>query len=207
MYIIKSFLDKDEIKVILDNLKDWKDGYTNANKEHKDNFELVQEQFGKLIAQKIKEHEISINTLFIRKMTLPRFNKYTKGQKYARHIDAFIQQGVQTDWSYTLMLKPAEIGGYLEVENGGQQTQVELGAGDIVFYNSGKIHQVTPVEEGERIAVIGWIESLITRDDQREILSNIVSVFQELDRREEKDLVLKLSSSYHNLLRIWNKNA
>ena len=139
-------------------------------------------------------------------MTLPRFNKYEVGQKYSKHIDAFKQSGIQTDWSYTLILEPAEKGGELEINIEGEDRTFKLEAGDIIFYPSGNIHQVKPVTKGTRIAAIGWIESLITRNDQQKIISHIIDVMQKLDGTEEhKDNVLKLSYSYHNLMRLWSK--
>lgn len=202
MQIIKNFLTEQEITVLLTVLEkaDWQEGFTNSDKDHKDNYECVHEHYSQVLANKIKAHPIATNKLFMKRMTLPRFNKYTSAQKYKKHIDAFKQQGIQTDYSFTLMLKPAQKGGDLKVED----ILTRLQAGDLVVYESGKVHQVTPVEKGERIAVIGWIESLITRPDERKILSNLVEVMQDLDGKDVEN-TLKLSESYHNLLRIWSK--
>lgn len=206
MYIIRNFLSKEEVKDVLENLNSWTEGYTKSSKTHKDNSEQVQVEYAQKIAQKIQHHPIARNKLFIKNMTLPRFNKYEVGQKYEKHIDSFKQQGVQTDWSYTVMLEAPTKGGELSISESGTTTTVSLTSGDIVIYNSGNVHQVLPVEEGTRTAAIGWIESLITRPDEREILSNLVDVMQDLDiKPEHKEQVLKLSYSYHNLLRLWSK--
>ena len=209
MYILRKLLNKEEVKHVTDYLAktdDWKQGHTNASKEHKNNLELTVEPFAKLIAQKIRQHPIATSKLFIKRMTLPRFNCYKEDNHYSRHVDCFKQEGVQTDWSYTLMLTAPEKGGNLRIETEGKIDEVSLDIGDIVIYPSGKIHEVTPVTKGERIAAIGWIESLITSQDKRSIVSSMVDVMQDLDNKEgEKENVLRLSHSYHNLLRLWSK--
>lgn len=206
MYILRGLLSQEEVKQILSNLADWKEGFTNSTKEHKDNFELEEEKLASLVAAKIQQHPLLATRLFIKRMTLPRFNKYEVGQKYAKHIDSFKQQGIQTDWSFTVMLEPPKKGGQLEINMDGRISKVDLEAGDIVVYPSGNIHQVLPVEEGTRIAAIGWIESLITSSEQRSILNSLVDTMQKLEGdNERKDLLLNLSFSYHNLLRMWSK--
>lgn len=209
MYIIKQLLSNEEVKKILNILEGdvWKEGFTAAGKSHKDNFEFTDEKLGQFIADKIKSHSISTNLLFVKQLTMPRFNKYAEGgQKYSRHVDSFIQSGVRTDWSYTLCLQKADKGGILCVEDNGQQDKADLEPGDLVIYPSGNIHQVTPVEKGTRISVIGWIESLIESPEQRKILAHLVRVMQNLDEIDgHKDNVLSLSYSYHNLMKMWRK--
>ena len=207
MYIIKDFLNKAEINHILSNIKEgWQAGYTNAGKHHKDNYELIEQDCAEKIASKIKSDPIALTKLFIKRMTLPRFNLYKQNQYYKPHIDAFKQHGVQTDWSFTLMLHPATKGGDLKIEIDGETKTIEQEAGDLVVYPSGNVHQVTSVIEGQRIAAIGWIESLITSQEKRKILSNIVDVLEILEICGDKNIeLLKLSYSYHNLMRLWSK--
>lgn len=206
MYVIKKFLTEEETSEILSKLESWKQGHTNAGTYHKNNSELENHECAQLIAQKIQQHPYAGTRWFLKRLTLPRFNKYDKNQHYSRHVDSFKQQGVQTDWSYTLMLQPAELGGDLAFEIDGQHYNPKLEAGDIVVYHSGNIHQVTPVEQGTRIAAIGWMESLMARPEERLILGSLIDVMQDLDRKpEHKEHVLKLTYSYHNLLRLWSK--
>ena len=66
------------------------------------------------------------------------------------------------------------------------------------------LHQVDPVIAGERLAAVGWIQSRIRLDDQRE--------FVELDmarpnqfKNHGKDVVFDLiTRSYNNLLQLWD---
>lgn len=206
MYIIRELLNNNEVDSILKDLDGWSEGYTKLDSSHKNNSELNSPEKAAYIANKIKQCSISADKIFMKRMTLPRFNKYEQGQHYSKHIDAFKQEGIQTDWSYTLMLQPPIKGGELELNLSGRTVKVDLGPGDVVIYPSGNIHQVLPVEEGTRLAAIGWIESLITRADEREILVNLIDSIRDLESEDtHKETILKLSYTYHNLLRMWSK--
>ena len=50
MLIIKKFLDGKEIEFILSELKEWKEGFTNSTKEHKDNYESNHEALANTLA-------------------------------------------------------------------------------------------------------------------------------------------------------------
>jgi PKHD-type hydroxylase len=59
---------------------------------------------------------------------------------------------------------------------------LRLPAGSLVLYPSGTHHEVLPVESGQRIAVIGWIQSVVRDAANRELLSRfrgaLESVFE-----------------------------
>ncbi len=38
---------------------------------------------------------------------------------------------------------------------------IRLKAGDMILYPSTSLHRVAPVTRGERLAVVGWVQSLI----------------------------------------------
>ena len=73
-------------------------------------------------------------------------------------------------------------------------------AGAAVIYQTGQLHRVTPVTRGERLAAVGWVQSLVRRADQRELLFD-------LDRARaatpDGDDRLLLDKSIGNLLRMW----
>lgn len=66
------------------------------------------------------------------------------------------------------------------------------------------LHRVDPVTRGERLAVVGWVQSHIRRADQRELLFDLETARRTLFARDgqsrEFDL---LSKSCANLLRLW----
>ena len=75
-------------------------------------------------------------------------------------------------------------------------------AGDAVLYATGRLHRVTPVTSGERLAAVGWLQSLIRRDDQRELLFDLERVRAGLADGEGR---LLLDKSIGNLLRQWGE--
>ena len=56
-----------------------------------------------------------------------------------------------------------------------EQKNIKLEAGSIVIYPTKYLHEVRAVSKGERIACVGWIESRIKKDNEREILTYIAA--------------------------------
>jgi PKHD-type hydroxylase len=135
-----------------------------------------------------------------------RFSLCGPGQGYGRHLDdAYMAEG-RSDLSFTLFLSaPEEYGGgelVLELPTG--EERHKLAAGDAVVYPSTLLHRVEPVERGERLVAVGWIESRIRSAEQRELLFELDTARRALFAREGKSEVFDLiSRSYSNLLRLW----
>lgn len=135
------------------------------------------------------------------------FSKYGLGDAYGRHTDdAFMsaEDGgrLRTDLSFTLFLSDPETyeGGALELDGLDGEREHRPRAGDAVLYATGRLHQVTPVTRGERLAAVGWIESQIRRDDQRELLFDLERVRAATPAGETR---LLLDKSIGGLLRQW----
>ncbi|WP_370593336.1 hypothetical protein [Synechococcus sp. BSF8S] len=63
-----------------------------------------------------------------------------------------------------------------------------------------------PVREGVRLAAMGWIQSRVRRDDQRELLFELDTARRAIFQRDGKDEVFDLVSlSCTNLLRQWGE--
>jgi PKHD-type hydroxylase len=73
-------------------------------------------------------------------------------------------------------------------------------AGTLVVYETGVLHQVTPVTRGERLACVGWVQSLVRRPDQREVLFDLWRVQA---GRTDADARLLLSKTVGDLTRMW----
>ena len=114
---------------------------------------------------------------------------------------------VRTDLSCTLFLSaPDEYdGGELVIEDSYQPRSIKLAAGDLVLYEANTVHRVEPVSRGERIASFFWVESMVRRADQRELLFNMDRHLMRLRSAigEQDAAVIGLTSTYHNLLRLW----
>jgi PKHD-type hydroxylase len=145
---------------------------------------------------------------FARPKTLSRIlvSRYRDGMAYGPHIDDALMGGRRADLSFTLFLSDPDSydGGELVMDGPDGETEIKLAAGDAVVYATSAIHQVAPVTRGERVAVVGWVRSLVRRPDQREILFDLDQVSAALFARDGKtrelDLVLKTKA---NLLRQW----
>ena len=131
---------------------------------------------------------------------------YGPGETYGVHVDDAIMGGVRSDLSFTLFLAdPGDYeGGELALQDSSGETRVKLDAGDAVLYPTGALHQVTPVERGERLACVGWVRSLVRRADQREILFDLTQTVTALHARDGKSAeVDTLMKTRANLLRQW----
>ncbi len=135
------------------------------------------------------------------------FSRYQPGDAYGVHTDdAFMaaEDGgrLRTDMSFTLFLSDPDTyeGGALLLDGLDGEREHRPRAGDAVLYATGQLHQVTPVTRGERLAAVGWIESLVRRDDQRELLFDLERV---RSATPAGDTRLLLDKSIGLLLRQW----
>lgn len=135
------------------------------------------------------------------------FSRYGPGQQYGLHTDAASMRdehgwSLRTDLSFTLFLADADTyeGGALLVDGLDGDREFRPEAGSAVLYQTGHLHRVTPVERGERLACVGWIESTVRRPDQRELLFDLDRVAAGMPDGEARILIEK---SIGNLLRMW----
>jgi PKHD-type hydroxylase len=158
------------------------------------------------------------NSLFfsaaLPKRVLPPFvNRYSgELNTYGNHVDQAIRyhpltrQGIRTDLSCTVFLaEPADYdGGELVVEHPFGQQRVKLAAGDAVLYPGSSVHRVEPVTRGARLAAFFWIESMVRSESQRRLLFDMDMALLALRQRHgESDETVRLTGTYHNLLRQW----
>ena len=136
------------------------------------------------------------------------FSRYSTGQQYGLHADnaAMVDEHgwpLRTDVSFTLFLSDPDTygGGSLLIPGQSGDREFRLGAGSAVFYPTGLLHRVTPVTAGVRLACVGWIQSLVRRPDQREILGDLDGLRDDAD--DEASLIL--DKTIGNLLRMWGE--
>jgi PKHD-type hydroxylase len=140
------------------------------------------------------------------RMSAVMFNAYGKGETYGLHVDETVMGSgaskMRTDFSFTLMLsEPDEYdGGELVVVGTEGDRSVRPKAGSMVVYSTGALHRVNPVTRGERIAAVGWVQSLIRRPDAREVMFDLGRVRIGM---AEGDSRLLLDKAMANLMRMW----
>ena len=141
----------------------------------------------------------------------PRFNRYEGGGEYGMHVDGSVMampngEQLRSDISCTLFLSDPDDydGGELIVSDTYGEHEVKLPAGDAIIYPSSSLHRVQPVTRGARVASFFWVQSLVRDDGRRRLLYELDASIQRLVATgADRDTVLQLTGTYHNLLRQW----
>ena len=215
-YLTHSLIEKSEALEILQRLKGeksaWQDGKKTAGKlaaKIKNNFQLdkrsrISNELKELILQKI-----ILNPL-IKSFSIPSlihgvmFTKSLPGNGYGMHVDNPYMPEGRSDLSFTLFLSEPESyeGGNLCIQTINETKTIKLSAGEMIIYPSTKLHSVSKVEEGERYVCVGWIQSYVQNNEDRNFLFGLDAGAKGLlakhGRSDELDLIFQ---AYSNLLR------
>lgn len=200
----------------------WQDGRLTAGEQSAKakNNEQLREDCGEtrslqqLLLRGLERHKLFFSAALPKQISPPLFNRYGGiSNSFGNHVDSavrFLRDGsgrVRTDISCTLFLaEPDEYdGGELVIEDTYGEQRIKLPAGDLVLYPGTSVHRVLPVTRGYRVASYFWIQSMIRSDEQRRLLFDMDNNLRRLrSRYGETDAgVIGLTSTYHNLLRMW----
>lgn len=220
---LQNLLSKDEVRrarALLD-AAPWEDGKSSAGEQAaqvKNNQQLPEhceaaQAVRELVLYALKRHALFFSAALPKKISPPMFNRYGDGANFFdKHVDSavrFVDQNerVRTDLSCTLFLsEPEEYdGGVLEIEHSTPPHRAKLAAGDMVLYPASTLHGVTPVTRGRRICSFFWIESMVREGERRQLLHQMDLNLMRLRSSvgETDPAVIGLTSTYHNLLRMW----
>jgi len=136
------------------------------------------------------------------------FNRYGSGESYGLHLDDAVMDGeggrLRTDLSFTLFLSDPDSyeGGELVVDDLEGERAVKPPAGAVAVYTSGALHRVEAVASGERLAAVGWVQSLIRRADEREVLFDLGGARSTMPAGEGRML---LDKAIGKLVRLWGE--
>lgn len=137
------------------------------------------------------------------------FSRYGPGEAYGTHVDDTVMWALgggimRSDLSFTLFLAEPDAyeGGALVLEGLDGEREVKLSPGGMVIYPTGVLHRVTPVTSGERVACVGWMQSLIRQEDQRELLFDLTRLRGRAPDGEDR---LLLDKTVGRLLRMWGE--
>lgn len=217
MYVIENVLSAEEVAAVVRRIAgvEMQDGKRTAQgmaRNVKNNLQLSGQQAPELIrelTQKIGAHRRVQTLAMPRRIGNVKISRYAEGMEYGTHTDAAIMPGdLRADLSFTLFLtEPSSYeGGELALESALGERRVKLRPGAMILYSTGSLHRVLPIVRGERIAIIGWIQSRIREPAKRELILDL-----EVARREHlkavghdraADLMLK---STENLRRMWDE--
>ena len=148
------------------------------------------------------------------KILPPNFNRYAgNNNTYGFHADNAMRLApggtgtyVRADVSATLFLSDPEDydGGVLTIEDTFGTHGVKLRAGSVVLYPSSSVHAVSPVTRGARVGCFMFIQSMVRNPEQRRLLYNMdMALLQLRQETGDTDPVIRLTTTYHNLLRLW----
>ena len=215
-YLTHSLIERTNALEIVQKLKDekssWQDGKNTAGSyaaKIKHNFQLdknsqISKELQGLIINKI------ISNPLLKSFTLPNmihgvmFTRSLAGDRYGTHIDNPYMPSGRSDLSFTLFLnEPTDYqGGELCIETINQTERIKLSAGEIIIYPSTQLHSVSEVKEGERYVCVGWVQSYVQNNEDRNFLFGLDAGAKGLlakhGRSDELDLIFQ---SYSNLLR------
>jgi PKHD-type hydroxylase len=150
-----------------------------------------------------------LNAVYPKQLHSMLVSRYREGMQYGAHVDqALMGDSVvwRTDLSLTLFLNEPDAydGGELALQHGSGETLTKLPARSMVCYPTGQLHRVTPVTRGERLAVVGWIQSYVRDNAARETLCDLGKAMELLRGRDEFRAAHDLINKTHaNLMRRW----
>jgi PKHD-type hydroxylase len=203
------------------NQADWADGRITAGSQAatvKNNLQLpetspVAQQLRAIVLEALSKSPTYFSAALPKRIYPPLFNRYGgEANSFGNHVDNAIRthpasaQHVRTDMSFTLFLNnPSDYeGGELIIEDGMGGRAVKLPAGHLILYPSYSVHRVEPVTRGARLACFSWLESMVREPQQRELLHELdLSIVALRSEQGETDAAVRLTSCYHNLMRMW----
>jgi PKHD-type hydroxylase len=142
-------------------------------------------------------------------MAPPMICKYQQGMSYGRHSDSAYEtvngQKMRFDVSSTVFLSdPAKnLGGELTIHLGSQPIRLKGRPGSAVVYPSSTIHEVLPLEQGERLVAITFIESEVRDPVQRALLYDLNEVYALEGETMEWENRIRLQHVHTCLKRMW----
>ena len=215
-YLTHCLINKSDALKIVQQLKaeksSWQDGKKTAGTHAakiKQNYQLdkrskISIEFENLIIKKI------VSNPLIKSFTLPSlihglmFTKSIDGDGYGTHVDNPYMPSGRSDLSFTLFLnEPKDYqGGELCIQKINKTERIKLSPGEMIIYPSTQLHSVSKVKKGVRYVCVGWIQSYVQSNEDRNFLFGLDAGAKGLlakhGRSDELDLIFQ---AYSNLLR------
>lgn len=167
----------------------------------------------RMVLSALNRNPLFFTAVLPRRIFPPLFNRYGgEANSFGNHVDNAMRplpdgsDYLRTDVSATLFLAEADEydGGELVIEDTFGTHGVKPAAGSMVVYDASSVHQVTPVTRGERLACFMWMQSMVRDPGRRRLLYEMdMALLQLRQTHGDTDPVIRLTGTYHNLLRSW----
>jgi PKHD-type hydroxylase len=208
---IFKILNSDQITFLKDEIEKctWKNGTSSAEgtaKLIKRNLQISSSdpKFSNILKTIIQvQEDVTVKTYtYIKELIDPRIAKYSEGDEYDWHVDTALLNSRRTDLSFTIFLNDYSEyeGGQLKILNNSQEFIINGNAGQMVVYPSGLMHKVNKVELGQRLVIVGWINSHVKIEEHRLRLFEISTEISNL-RQQHGIISENLNKIYFQLIR------
>lgn len=160
-----------------------------------------------VVMQALGRNDTFMSVAQPRRLAAMLVSRYGEGMAYGSHVDAAVMGApnhVRSDVSFTLFLNEPDTyeGGELSFHNGSTETAFKLPARAAICYPTGQLHRVREVVKGERLVVVGWVQSLVRDPAVREMLHDLSEARDALFGQDSATRAIELiNKSYANLLR------
>lgn len=199
---------RSEIEDVSLDFRDGKETAGWAAARRKSNEQLTSDSFNfDWLRRKIMRNRVFRGAAIPGKVHSMRVSRYKSGMAYGAHMDNAIMPGGKCDLSFTIFLSsPDEYsGGNLIATLGDKGVPFKLRSGMMLLYPANTLHEVSKVSNGTRLVIIGWVESLVTSPEKRQILWDLTRVTHLMKTSvdtKEFDLICRCKA---NLSRMWSK--
>lgn len=167
------------------------------------------EALNNVVMTRLVQNPVYLQAALPAKICAPIYARYTPGMEYGYHIDDPLMGSpaarYRSDIAITVFLNSPDeyLGGELAIESPHGHREIKLPAGHAVLYPASSRHAVKPVVSGERLVAVTWVQSLVRRADQREILVHLDQARELLSRDEHAEILQHIDLCYANLFRMW----
>lgn len=194
---------------------DGKSTATGAAREVKQNMQALKgsdklQQLQELIGNALSANPFFQAAALPQQMVPPVISKYEPGMSYGWHTDSPVMMGqgypLRVDLSMTLFLSDPSTydGGELIIHTASGYSTFKLNKGDAILYPTTRLHAVTEVTRGTRLAAVTWIQSMVKEADKRELLFQLKYVQERMALQNLHSMEnLLLMQVHSNLMRMW----
>jgi PKHD-type hydroxylase len=217
MIVLSNVLEAEDVARVRRELEraQWRDGRATAGpaaREVKRNLQARNvAALAEFVEEALQRHPTFEIAARPKRLSRIMFSRYEPGMSYGPHTDDAMMgragERLRADLAFTLFLSdPSDYeGGALTIATSGAEQAVRLEAGSAILYPAGTIHHVAPVVRGERLAAVGWVQSLVRDATAREILFDLSVARGRLGPLAARQDVLLLDKAIPNLLRMWGE--